>query len=281
MTAYPEDKDVSSPSGFRPNMRLLRAFKRWIELPRFDPKFATKWGRLCCNDLEAAMCEATYWDILAGFGVDVQPNDLGGVSAPDYLCYKGGVKFYVEVTCISTQTATLTTNLEPFSPGDSGARHYGTLNTAIANECREKTRQCANLDAPCLLAIGTFHFEASAILINRDCMGMLLTDEPKFAWTFDPAVGHCVGEPYLQTDFRTAAFTRLSDGGPSQIRQPISGLLIGGFGVGKPPLLGVLHPDARRPFDWTLLDKVPFCQQRMDESNATVSVEWLGPPPTE
>lgn len=273
---------MASENRFRPNIRVLQSFVRWIERPCFDPRFAKKWGLLYSASPEAAMCEATFWDILAGFGIDVEPNDLSdGQSAPDFLCHKNGLKFYVEVTCICLDTATGRTNLDAFGTATTGSRHYATLNRAIANECKDKTRQCANLDAPCLLGIGTFHFEASALVINQDCIGHLLTDEPQIAVAFDPIAGHGVGDPYQLTDFRRAPFTRLYGEQLEHMRQPISGLLIGGFGLMPPPLFGVLHPDARRPFDPTLLDRISFCRLNVNNLGDTVSAEWLRPIATE
>jgi len=93
-------------------------------------RYARMWGKLCKNDLEAALCEACFWDLLIKSNVDVKPNvDLSGKdSSPDFVCIKDGKKFYVEVTCIRINSATKATNL---TDRPSGGGHYGLLTDKI------------------------------------------------------------------------------------------------------------------------------------------------------
>lgn len=270
-----------SETTFQPNHKVLNAFIKWIESPRFDPQHAEKWARLYTDNPEAAMCEATFWAVLHDSGVDVEPNaDLtGSKQCPDYRCMKDGAKFYVEVTCIQIDTATRESGLQSIPDGKTGAQFYHHLNDAIFNKCVNKTPQCAGLEAPCLLAIGTFHFQGSVLGVKKTFMEWLLTGEASIGWKFDARLGKCVGKPYQVTSFRSATFTRLTRlEGIEQVRQPISAVLVGGFGCDPVNLFGLLHPNPVREFDPGLLNRIPFCRQRIKMLEATVSAEWIQTP---
>lgn len=266
---------------FEPNHRVLDAFVRWLEQGRFDQQHARNWAKLYHADPEAAMCEATFWAVLSDCGVDVEPNAdlIGAKQAPDFRCHRNGRAFYVEVTCIRVETATRESGLKSEPQPGEGASPYRHLNDLIFQECVNKTRQCSNLDAPCVLAVGTFHHRGSILGIRKTFMEWLLTGEASIGWEFDPHLGMCVGEPYQVTSFRSAAFTRLSPiAGIESRRQPISALLVGGFGCDPPQVLGLLHPNPVREFPAALLDRIPFCIQRIDLRAARVSSEWIQTP---
>ena len=262
---------------FCPDKSVLHKFIAWIE--GFDPRHARMWRQRYKANPESAACEAMYWWVLSDCGVDVEPNaDLDASQpAPDFLCRKDNQKFYVEVTCIRIDTATRHTSLE-HTPTDS-AVHYRPLNDAICKKVESKTRQCADLDAACVLAVGTFHHHASVSCIKRPFMEWLLTGKTSLAWQFDPRRGHAVGESFDTTRFESAAFAHQDSlVGDDPARRPISALLIGGFCVGSPIILGAVHPDPARKFDPVLLNRIPFCNQKVDISAATLSTEWTRDP---
>ena len=226
---------------FRPDPRVLDKFIRWIE--QFDQRHARMWARLYKADPEAAMCEAMYWGVLTDCGVEVKPNaDLDTrQAAPDFVCQKDDHKFYVEVTCIRIDTATEHSSLDDL-PTD-GAGWYRPLNDAIFKEVVSKTRQCAKLDAACVLAVGTFHYQASVSCVRKTFVEWLLTGETSLAWHFDPRRGRAVGEPFETTRLKSATFVRPSNlVGVEPARQSISALLVAGFGCKPPNILGAIHP---------------------------------------
>lgn len=266
---------------FQPNRRVMNAFIQWIEQPYFNQQHARNWAQLYKCDPEAAMCEATFWAVLSDCGVTVTPNaDLTGRSpSPDFLCFKNGVKFYVEVTCIQTETATRETALQSIPAGKSATSYYRPLNDAVFRQCVNKTPQCANLDAPCLVGVGTFHFQGSVLGVRKHFVESLLTGEPSIAMDFDEHAGRCVGDPYEITQFGSATFTRNSKiKGIEHSRRPISGLLLGGLGCDPVHVLGVLHPSPVREFDPDMLCRIPFCRQKIDLQAGIVSTEWIQTP---
>ncbi|GMU24349.1 MAG: hypothetical protein AMXMBFR13_44230 [Phycisphaerae bacterium] len=262
---------------FRPDTRVLDKFIAWIE--RFETQHARNWARLYNADPEAAMCEAMFWGVLTDCGVTVEPNaDLGGLKkAPDFVCSKGGRKFYVEVTCILIDTATEHSSLP--SASEPGARHYHHLNDAIFAEVTSKTPQCSNLDAPCVLAVGTFHYHASISCIRKTFVEWLLTGETNIGWYFDPSLGTAVGEPFQATNFKRAAFLKPSPLiGVEPARKPISALIVAGFGCKPPQVYGAIHPHPVREFEPDQLDLIPFCRVKYDILNASVTTEWTRNP---
>jgi hypothetical protein len=272
--------DMASSTRFVPNARVLDAFIRWIEQPEFDPLHAKHWRQLYLDDHEAAMCEATFWAVLADCGVQVKPNtDLTGqTQTPDFACRKNGTKFYVEVTCIRIDTATDETGLDPFPQIASHAGHYALLNKAIFFECKNKTPQCANLDAPCIVAVGTFHPQASCRAVRRLGVEWLVTGEARIAVQFNRQAGRGVGRPYQITRYDWAAFAGVSQlAAVEPKRQPISALLIGGFGCTPLNVLGALHPNPVREFDAALLHRIPFCR-KAESPDGIEATEWIQVP---
>ena len=223
---------------FTPDTKLIKLFLKWLH--GFDKQHATNWGHLYRKDPEAAMCEATFWGILSDCGIEVEPNaNLKEASkAPDFRCSKDGYEFFFEATCIKIDTAIAKTGLP--HPTTPGSRHYSLLNGAICFECIQKTKQCASVDAPCVLGIGTFHSHASVSCVTKTAMEWLLTGEPSIGLNFDPNRGQIVGEPYSLTRLQCASFFRSLNSVDviSEARTPISAVLVSGFSS-PPSIYGV------------------------------------------
>jgi hypothetical protein len=263
---------------FQPDTRVLDKFIEWIEKPEFEPQHAKNWARQYKADPEAATCEAMFWGVLTDCGVTVIPNrDLtGNKSSPDFLCEKDGQKFYVEVTCIQIEKATRETTLPHVCGMEVQAQSFGNLNRAIFGEVVNKTPQCANLDAPCIVAVGTFHFQASSVCVDKWSLGMLLTGDEMITRDFDTSKGETVGETYISTRLEKAAFIRFGrDGALEHARSPVSAVLVGGFGCREVNIVGILHPRAARPFTPGLLSRIEFGRLNEDYASGRLSVEWV------
>jgi hypothetical protein len=89
--------------------------------------------------------------------------------------------------------------------------------------------------------------------------------------------GTKVGDIFLSTDLRSATFLRPDPiNGIGFARSSVSGLLLCGFGILPPRVLGILHPNPARPFDRNLLSDVPFCEVAIDSASGTLSTHWSG-----
>lgn len=206
-------------------------------------------------------------------GVVVEPNaDLAGDERrPDFVCWKDDSKFYVEVTCIHISTATAKTSI----PNGRSPALFSDLNSAIFGESQNKAGQCSNLDAPCLLGVGTFHGPVSMICFRKVHLGMLLTGKQLIGWDVDQRTGQQIGDTYGVTMLQNAAFVRPEFGTLGSARRSISGILACGFGVTPPRVLGLLHPNAVRPFNSELLAPIEFGQLVHDSAKQQLQIEWV------
>lgn len=254
--------------------QAVASHREW--LAGYDPQHRADWDRLLNADPEAAICECNVRALLADHGCEVQPNvDVTeDGKSPDFICHQDGQPFYVEVTSISIEVATQKTALSHLP--SSGAQHYGNLNNTIFNECRQKTPQCVALNHPSLVAVGTQHFQASCLCIQRKNIEMLLTGEALIAWNVDVRDGGAVGEPYQVSHLKSATFVRPSgEGEMEHARCPVSGMLLCGFGCEPWRVLGLLHPNPAREFDRCLLSGIEFCRLADGYESGTMSTEWV------
>lgn len=249
--------------------------RRW--LAAFDSQHLRNWEKVLANDPEAAMCEASLRLLLAENGNEVMPNEdlTGGRQTPDYLCRQNGGSFYVEVTCLGIGKVTEATKLSHL-PSDE-FEWYGPLNEAVFNACVKKTPQCRDVLHPTLLAVGTFHGQASCLCVEKHHLRDLLTGTRLITRSIDTRTGYPVGDSYEATRLERAAFVRPDS--PKDMafaRLPVSGVLVCGIGVVPPRVYGLLHPSPVRPFDRALLPRIEFGRLKMDCQSGTMSTEWEG-----
>ena len=146
------------------------------------------------------------------------------------------------------------------------------LTNAIQREFRSKARQCAGWNQPTLLIIGTFHAQGS-ILIRPAHPGMdwVLTGEARITFPYDAAEGCFRDEAFLSTEGKDAAFIK-SD--LEAARKSISALLVVGFGICPPSIIGFNHVEASRPFDQRSIPSIPFGSLVVDRSTGKLGTQW-------
>jgi hypothetical protein len=260
---------------FVPDPHAIAAHRSWLSA--FDPQYQRNWDKLLNADPEAAMCEADVRELFEENGNRVEPNeDLTGAHlSPDFRCTQGDSRFFVEVTCISIEKATGVTNLEHI-PSSEDASCFSPLNDAIFSASKAKTRQCSGLGHPALLAVGTFHFQASCICFDQMHLEMLLTGKTMIAHNINTSTGTPIGDWYEATRLRSATFLRPdTTSRMSHARNPISGILLCRFGCNRPKVRGVLHPDPVHAFDRSLLSKIEFCRLRPGYRSGQLGTEWI------
>ena len=255
-------------------VELREEHQAWLQ--SFAEQYRRNWDKLFHKDCEAALLEASVRRLLQKNGVTVEPNeDLTGASQkPDFRCSINGIEFYVESTCITASTMTSATGL-PIRPGIKKTPYPVSAPTAAFKaKCVKKAKQCSNLDLPTIVAIGTFHSSASRRYFRKERLRELLTGELSIAWSIDSATG-TTGDSYYRTQLRSAAFLQPDEATEiAFVRQSISGLLLCGFGVDPPRVLGVLHPDAARPFSASTLPDIEFGRVCYDPSTSQLLVQW-------
>ncbi len=252
---------------------LADEHRQW--LAAFDPQYLANWEKNLRAEEESALAEARIRRILQGYRITVEPNEdlTGSRQQPDFRCFAGDYKFYIEATSISIATATVKAGIEI-----NGNRWTSSdnLNDAVVAKCKQKARQCSNLDAPALLAVATFNTRAAMDFENPP-VGWLLTGQTMLAWDIDVHGGGKAGDAYETTALESAAFLRPDGSEEIEIaRKSISGVLLCGLGSERPRLIGVLNPGPARPFDPAILSEIEFGQVEIDRASGQLRVSWTG-----
>lgn len=269
-----EEEDMAHTLQPSPYWDDLEAEHRtWLSA--FDSQYLRNWEKMRNGNREAGLCEAGVRRLLQQHSITVEPNEelTGSEQRPDFRCTHPEGRFFVEVACITIDTAAEETGLPyPFQPG---ARNYRHLNDAVFKTCKGKAPQCGNATEPTLVAIGTFHADASVLCFQKKFANMMLCGETSISWLVDTRTGQGVGDTYQTTELYSAPFLR-PDQGLSEARTSISGILLCGLGIAPPRVLGLLHPGAIRPFDQRLLSGIDFGGVQVDRATGRFSTSWTG-----
>jgi len=258
-------------------VELADEHRQW--LAPFDPRYLVNWEKSLNGDIEAAMCEAGVRRRLQSFGVSVEPNErlTGDCGGPDFRCTNQAACFYVEATCIKIETAVKKTKIKHEPERAYAPFKINGMTQAIFNKCGEKTPQCADLDAPVLVAIGTFHPTAAMAGFTKVLVRNALTGKTGMAWDVSMETGQPVGDTYQVTNFGDSAFLQRDIANEVGFkRRSISGVVVLGLGTPFRRSLGVLHPNPVRPFNPSVLPDIEFCKVRVNRDCGRLDVSWVG-----
>jgi hypothetical protein len=263
--------------------RSLTAFEKWIGAANSTARKA--WLRKLNSDrdehVQSAVAEAVAWDYIASRCESSQLNDTPGTGGADFKFVAGGRSFLVEVTNISTEAASAASGM-PDTDLFSGS--YSLLTKTIRQKVRNKLEQAREQSKhPLLIFVTTLHKNASSACVDRTAVEFAMASPPKITGKFNSMTGEVEGNLYQSTDLAQSVFLTPQlvlgpDGSPmAQAKwQPISGFLLGGFGVNPTDVrvYGALNPEASRPFDPTILRDVPFCSFREWPASKGIAFDW-------
>jgi len=254
----------------------INKHRTWLK--PFGKQRAKKWEGFLRSNPEGAICEALTRNLLSDRAVEVEPYEDLSSGGPDFRCIKGSKYFYVEVTCISKESATKETGLPDTLPKPSRAQRYKLLTRQIFYELCNKASQCSALGSPCVVVICTLHFQAGCLCLGKKAAENLLTGTPKITLNIDVSRGEAVGSPYQSTELQDSAYIRTDKTSVTLIeeaRRTISGVLLGPFGSLPIKVVGMLHPNPNHPFDRTLLPEIEFCRLAEGYQTGRLAVEWI------
>lgn len=194
---------------------VIESHQSWLK--GFSQERFDKWQDLLNAAPEAAICEACVRDILSKYVDEIQPNEDLSHGGPDYLCKTRNDWFYIEVTCITIESATKATELAHPVSVFTEASCYNHLTDRIRGELVNKTRQCSDLDHPCLLAIGTLHSQAGPRCMDKHAAEDILTGTSCITASIDTRTGRMVREPYEATDLHDSSFIKASKTVPDAV----------------------------------------------------------------
>ena len=255
--------------------QLIDRHCKWLN--GFEAERLSRWKNLFNANLEAALCEAATRKLLFDHGCDVEPFEDPASGGVDFKCTKNGNTFYVEATCITKEVASDKSGLTHLTQPNK-ATYYAYLTRTIWQELSNKTSQCSGLDAPCIVVIGTFHFQAGCLCFDDLAAEELLTGITYITKRIDTKLGKAVGETYESTKLESAAFIRPNENPPNffeHARCPISAVLLCSFGTNPINTTGMLHPDPNNPFNRDLLSDIKFCKLVDGYKNGSLEVEWI------
>jgi len=256
--------------------KVIDEHRSWLK--HFSQQYLNKWEKLLKDQPEAAICEAKARKLLSDHDTNVEPQEDISHGGPDFLCKKEGKKFYVEVTCITKETATKKTKLdsEPQINSDSPAKWYRPPTEQILEEIRNKTPQCKDLNEPCLLAICTLHFGVGSCFRDRIIAESVLTGTPHISWDIGLGSQEVLKEPHQATELKNSGFIRPQKNKPyfiEQARKTISAVLLCNFWGHN--AVGILHPNPNWLFDRNLLPNIQFCKLADGWQTGKFITEWI------
>ncbi len=259
--------------------QLIGGHREWLK--GFDRVHLGAWDNLFKNDnSEAALCEAGTRQLLQDLGVSIEPYPMGGNDrSPDFKCEKDSKLFYVDATCVMKDTATKKSKLDDV-PHNQKVSFYSRLTEAYFNKAKNKVTQFKNLNAPCMIAIGTLHSEAGALCFDKKSAEEILTGKSGISIQISKRTGGSVGKPYNSTSLEAALFlkarTIICDEPLIQpIRQTVSAVLLCPFGTRPAKCLGILHPKPYYEFDRGLLPDIEFCCLKAGWEGGSFTPEWI------
>jgi hypothetical protein len=259
--------------------QLIGGHREW--LMDFDRVHLNAWDKLFTkNNSEAALCEADTRQLLQELNVYVEPCPLKSNDRnPDFKCQKDSKLFYVDATCVMTDTATNKSKLDDVPHNQKGT-FYSLLTEQYFNKAGSKVTQFKNLNAPCIIAIGTLHFQAGALCFDKKSAEEILTGKSFVASFINTQTGKTVGGLHNSTSFEGALFLKarkiICDEPPIQpIRQTVSAVLLCPFGTPPVKCLGILHPKPYYEFDRGLLPNIKFCRLKAGWERGVIMPEWI------
>lgn len=248
-----------------------------IWLKNFDERRLKKWEDLLVANPEAAICEAKTRILMANHSVDIRPYEDLSEGGPDFWCSKDSKDFYVETTCISIEAATKESKLEPTDNPDVDDSCFEDMTEKFRSEITGKIRQCSKAEAPRIVVIGTLHPKVSVCCIDELAAEELLTGTTYITGKVNTKTGEKVGDTYEITRLEDSAFIKRSKELTNWIehtRCSVSAVLLCGFGLSPPNVVGCLHPSPIHAFDRALLPKIEFCRLVDGYQKGPLQVEW-------
>jgi len=259
--------------------QLIGGHREW--LMSFNKVYLDAWDKLFTKDnSEAALCEAGTRQLLQELSVSVEPYPLGCSDRnPDFKCQKDGKLFYVDATCVMKDTATRRTKLDDV-PNNQKGTFYSLLTEAYFKKAGKKVSQFENLNAPCMVAIGTLHFLAGVLCFDEKSAEEILTGKSGISSQINTRTGKAIGKPYQSTSLEAALFLKarkiICDEPLIQpVWQTISAVLLCPFGTDSVKCLGVLHPKPYYEFDRGLLPDIEFCRLKSGWEEGDIATEWI------
>lgn len=254
---------------------LVEEHRSWLR--PFGDQYLKKWNDLLKSQVEPAICEASTRKLLSDHDIKVEPYEDISSGGPDFLCTKNGKSFYVEVTCITKDAMTRATGL-PNEPEGSGICSSSSPTKRVLQEIVRKTKQCANLNAPCIVVVCTLHQWGGMVVTSDIEIQKLLTGEPLIGATLELNSKRFEKLRWISELYGAlfARFAKTEEEKIEEARKTISAVLMFAISAKNPwSVKGLLHPNPNHPFDRTLLPEIKFCRLAKEYQTGQLTIEWI------
>ncbi len=237
-------------------------------LRAIDDARACNFQRMRKSNREGAAAEALVAGHLRAWVEKVEPFEEPGRGGPDFCCTQDGQRFYVEVTALATD-AVQKSSWIPDDPKWEGGS-VGSISRIVRSSLSDKADQCANRDAPVLVALAIHHSWVS-MDVRRLVRDVLISDE-SYMLAISPDHPMPTESGQFVTRLSHAIFMATEQSGVTPKRQSISGVLLFGLGIHPPRVVGLLNGSACRLFNVGLLPMIEFGEAVIIDDR--VKIKW-------
>ncbi|MFZ1009909.1 MAG: hypothetical protein WAN65_23935 [Candidatus Sulfotelmatobacter sp.] len=232
--------------------------------------------RRLTSDQKAAEAEAVVFSLLRAEKLNPDIYEDPSTGGPDFCCTpSSGESFLLEVTSLDSASVSKKSSL-PLKITGRGGGAFSLITDKLRQEATNKARQLGGHSLPGVLAI-TSDYDFAGTLLGRGAAKDLMISAPQ---TNVPLNGD---PPYETTDLHDAVFCRrslLNASGELMIspcRQSIAAIFLITIYPREVNVVGLLHPEAARPFNPRWFPKVPYLRfTRWPLTGGSIAAtEWI------
>lgn len=225
---------------------IVEAYSLYLEI--CYPDHHKRYQQLLEANRGGAVAEAVVFSWLRFDRLQPAVSEDSSKGGPDFMCRGRHGFFLVEATVLD---ATAVENRSGWpNELDDTARAFSMITPNLWSKTLHKAGQLADQEMPRLLAICLSHVGASALL-------------------------GALAARIFAAGSRKSPFYRFVDGKYQAERRSISGLLLVPVWEDECEVVGMLHPDPAKIFDYRDLSDVPFLRVKWPPTSEEVETEWI------
>jgi hypothetical protein len=225
---------------------VVTAYILYLEVRH--PDHHKRFQQLLASNRAGAVAEAVVFSWLRSDSLEPVVSEDASKGGPDFMCRGRHGFFLVEATVLDANAVENRSGWP--NELDDTARVFSMITPNLWRKTLHKAGQLADQEIPRLLAICLSHVGASALL------GTLAAR-------------------MLAAQSRKSAFYQVVDGKYQAERRSISGLLLIPVWEDECEVVGMLHPDPAKIFDYRDLSDVPFLRVKWPPTSEEVETEWI------
>lgn len=254
---------------------VLEYYRCYLSRNRDLADHCTQFLRREGSDPKAAQAEAVVFSWLRAEKLEPNLFEDAGTGGPDFCCTHSGIdRFLVEATSLDSEMVSERSGLPAEITGRGGGA-FALITEKLKAKAQSKAAQLAGHGMPTVLAITSDHAFAST-LMDKLAAEYLMTSAPQV----NVPIGG--GLHYMSTNLKDSVFQRATgvlDASGVPIIKPalrsIGAILLIAYDHREMRIVGLLHPDAAKPFNPQWLPPIPFVKFAGGFSHTNIATEWV------